>query len=131
MTITDFPQRPKRGSIRYQLQLPVSLTLAHKELWAKSENISAAGILLSTTFLIPEGSFVDVAVGIVRSRPGTFLTGRGRVIRASLRGTGDYALAIKLERDFEFGKRPQFYQGKNRIVASGDPHFALAWHTET
>ena len=62
MTTLDSPQRPQRSSIRYQLQLPVSLKLAHKELYAQSENISLAGILLSSAFLIPEGSAVEVAV---------------------------------------------------------------------
>ncbi|MGB8596222.1 MAG: PilZ domain-containing protein, partial [Candidatus Sulfotelmatobacter sp.] len=94
MTTLDSPQRPQRSSIRYQLQLPVSLKLAHKELYAQSENISLAGILLSSAFLIPEGSAVEVAVGIVRSRPGTFLSGRGKVVRAQPKDTGDFALAI-------------------------------------
>ncbi|MFZ0947351.1 MAG: PilZ domain-containing protein [Candidatus Sulfotelmatobacter sp.] len=143
MTTLDSPQRPQRSSIRYQLQLPVSLKLAHKELYAQSENISLAGILLSSAFLIPEGSAVEVAVGIVRSRPGTFLSGRGKVVRAQPKDTGDFALAIKMDRAFEFGtqglnpssdserKGPQFPQEKSRVVASGGLHLALAWHTET
>jgi len=139
----DSPQPPQRSSIRYQLHLPVSLKLAHKELYAQSENIGLASILLSCAFLIPEGSSVQLAVGIVRSRPGTFLSGRGRVVRAHPRETGDFAVAIKLDRAFEFGtyglnpssnseeKNPRFPQEKNRFVVSGGLHLASAWYTET
>jgi hypothetical protein len=35
---------PHRSSICYPLQLPVSLTLAHEEMRAQSENINAVGI---------------------------------------------------------------------------------------
>jgi len=134
---------PHRSSIRYQLQLPVSLTLAHEEMRAQSENISAEGILLSSTFMIPEGSAVGVAVEIVRSRPGTFFSGRGRVVRAQQKLNGDFALAIKLDRAFELGaqglnpssdsegKRPQSEPMKSRGVASDRLHLASAWHTET
>jgi hypothetical protein len=131
MFTTDSPQRLQRSSIRYQLQLPVSLKFAHRELYGQSENISANGILLSSAFLIPEGSAVEMAVRIVRSRPGTFLSGRGKVVRAESRGTGDFALAIKLDRDFELGKGSQFPQAKDRIIASAGPQLAPAWHTET
>jgi hypothetical protein len=62
MATMDSPQRPQRSSIRYQLQLPVSLKLAHKELYAQSESIGLAGILLSSAFLIPEGSAVELSV---------------------------------------------------------------------
>jgi len=134
---------PHRSSIRYQLQLPVSLSLAHEEMRAQSENISAEGILLSSTFMIPEGSAVGVAVEIVRSRPGTFFSGRGRVVRAQQKLNGDFAVAIKLDRAFELGaqglnpspnsegKRPQSEPLKNRGLASGRLHLASAWHTET
>jgi hypothetical protein len=118
MATMDSPQRSQRSSIRYQLQLPVSLKLADKELYAQSESIGLAGILLSSSFLIPEGSAVELSVGIVRSRPGTFLCGRGKVVRTEQKETGDFALAIKLDRDFEFGPsnqrrswRPVFHQG--------------------
>jgi len=137
MATMDSPQRPQRSSIRYQLQLPVSLKLAHKELYAQSESIGLAGILLSSAFLIPEGSAVELSVGIVRSRPGTFLCGRGKVVRTEQKETGDFALAIKLDRDFEFGpsntegKGPPFPQEKRRVVGSGAQLFPLAWHTET
>ena len=127
MTTLDSPQRPQRSSIRHQLQLPVLLKLANKELYGQSENISRNGILLSSAFLIPEGSSVEMAVGIVRSRPGTFLSGRGQVVRVEPKGTGYFALAIKLDRDFELGQESPLYQAKDRIIASGRPQLALAW----
>jgi hypothetical protein len=142
-TAMTMMESPHRSSIRYQLQLPVSLRLAHEEMRAQSENISAEGILLSSTFMIPEGSAVGVAVEIVRSRPGTFFSGRGRVVRAQQKLNGDFALAIKLDRAFELGaqglnpssdsegKRPQSEPMKSRGVASDRLHLASAWHTET
>jgi len=142
-TAMTMMEPPHRSSIRYQLQLPVSLSLAHEEMRAQSENISAEGILLSSTFMIPEGSAVGVAVEIVRSRPGTFFSGRGRVVRAQQKLNGDFAVAIKLDRAFELGaqglnpspnsegKRPQSEPLKNRGLASGRLHLASAWHTET
>ena len=117
----DSPQRPPRSSVRHQLHLPVSLKLANKELYGQSENISSNGILLSSAFLIPEGSSVVIAVGIVRSRPGTFLSGRGKVVRAESRGSGDFALAIKLDRDFEIGQGAIFFQAKDRVIANRVP----------
>jgi hypothetical protein len=134
MTTMDFPQR---SSVRYQLQLPVSLRLAHQELYALSENIGLAGILLSSAFLIPEGSDVELAVGIVRSRPGAFLCGRGKVVRTQRKETGDYALAIKLDGNFELRpsntevKGLRFPREKPRVVGSWGWNFAMAWHTET
>jgi hypothetical protein len=127
----DSPQRPQRSSIRYQLQLPVSLKIARKELYARSENISLEGILLSSAFLIPEGSAVEMVVRIVRSRPGTFLSGHGKVVRAEPKGTGDFSLAVKLDRDFELSNGSQFLQGTSRVVARGGSQVALSWHTET
>ena len=124
----DSPQRPPRSSIRRQLHLPVSLKLANKELYGQSENISNNGILLSSAFLIPEGSSVVIAVEIVRSRPGSFLSGSGKVVRAESRGTGDFALAIKLDRDFELGQGAKFVQAKDRVIASRGPQLAHNSH---
>jgi hypothetical protein len=131
-TAMTMMESPHRSTVRYQLQLPVSLTLAHEEMRAQSENISAEGILLSSTFMIPEGSAVGVAVEIVRSRPGTFFSGRGRVVRAQQKLNGNFALAIKLDRAFELGS-----QGRNpspdsegKRPQSRGLHLASAWHTE-
>src|ERR1700685_3019395 len=121
MTTMDSPLRPPRSSIRHQLHLPVSLKLANKELYGQSENISNNGILLSSAFLIPEGSSVVIAVEIVRSRPGTFLSGRGKVVRAESRGTGDFALAIKLDRDFELAPMPRRSVHVGGVIARTEP----------
>jgi hypothetical protein len=65
------PQRIERRELRYPVHLPVSLTLGHREFHAHSENISLGGILLSSAFLILEGSTVEVAVGVpAPARPG-------------------------------------------------------------
>ena len=131
MATMDSPQRAQRSSVRHQLHLPVSLKLGNREMYGQSENISANGILLSSAFLIPEGSLVEMAVRLVRSRPGTLLSGRGKVVRAEPRETGDFALAVKLDKNFDLGKESQFPPAKSRVVASQRPQLALAWHTET
>ena len=59
MSTTDSPQRSERRDVRYPLHLPVSLKVADKELHTRSENISLGGILLSSAFLIPEGSIAN------------------------------------------------------------------------
>jgi len=99
----DFVQPPERQDIRYTAQLPVSVKLPHKEMHTRSENISVGGLLLSSAFLIPEGSTVEVAVGVAApARPGTLLSARGKVLRAQPKATGGFAVAIKLERSFRF-----------------------------
>jgi hypothetical protein len=144
MTLLNSPQRIERRDVRYPLQLPVSIKLAHKEVRARSENISLGGILLSSAFLIPEGATVEVAVGVANlPDPGTLLSARGKVLRVQPRPTGDFAVAIELERSFEVGlqglntlsssrtKEPPQLQARNRIISSRSGGFALAWHTET
>ena len=97
-----FPQHPKRRDIRYQVQLPVSLKLADKEIRTRSENVSLGGILLSSVFMIPEGSTVGVNVGVAHlSHGGALLTARGKVVRVQPRPSGDFAVAVQLERPFE------------------------------
>ena len=143
MTSTNSPLRQERRDIRYPLQLPVSVKLAHKEIRARSENVSLGGILLSSAFLIPEGSVVEVALGVTHlPEPGTLLSARGKVVRVQPRATGDFAVAVKLERAFEIpldnlttspvatGKGSHL-EKRHRIAANRDWHFALAWHTET
>lgn len=135
-------ESPDRTRIRHQLQLPVSLRVAHEEMRARSENISATGILVTSAYLIPEGSAVDVAVEIVRSRPGTFFSGRGRVVRAQPKRNGDFAVAIKLDGAFELGakalnpspdsERKRQSAPENRWRSHSDRfHHASSWHMET
>jgi len=134
----------ERRGIRYPLQLPVSLRLAHKEVHARSENISLGGILLSSAFLIPEGATVEVAVGVAqRPDPGTELSAWGKVLRVQPKATGGFAVAIGFERPFELGPQglysaskrqvegPRFPNPKSRVVANRGLHLATAWNLET
>lgn len=132
------PQWIERRERRYPVHLPVSLTLADKELHAQSENISLRGILLSSAFLIPQGSTVEVAVDVpFRARPGMLLSSRGKVLRVEPKTSGGFGVAIKLERSFEFDfrdltpssesdeKRPQLPERKNRTVTSQGLHLGM------
>ncbi len=102
--IMDSPQRPERLDIRYPLHLPVSLKIADKELHTRSENISLGGVLLSSAFLIPEGSTVEVAFGVASvSDAGMQSSVRGKVLRVQPKATGDFAVAIAFEHPFGDG----------------------------
>ncbi len=144
MTTTDSLPRPARRGIRYPLHLPVSLKLAHKQVNARSENISLGGILLSSAFLLPVGSTVEVAVGVAQlPAPGTRLSARGKVLRVQPKATGDFAVAIAFERPFELGLQcldsssdrqgdgPRLPKPKNNVAASRWLALTPAWHTET
>ena len=138
------PQRQERREFRYPLQLPVLVKMARKEMRTRSENISLRGILLSSAFLIPEGATVDVAVGVNHtSDPGILLNARGKVLRVQPKASGDFAVAIRLDRSFELPrpkpeskrvpeeKAPQRFDGeKNKIMFYPVPCIP-AWHTET
>jgi hypothetical protein len=135
MISINSPRQQERRCIRYPLHLPVSVKLAHKEMLAHSENISLGGILLSSTFLIPEGSAVELAVTVAHlPDPGIQLAARGKVLRVQPKASGSFAVAIALERPFEFGGRGsdcQVPQRKNSVVTNRELYFAPAWHTET
>jgi hypothetical protein len=141
----DSPQQLERLSIRYPLNLPVSLTLAHKKLSARSENISLGGILLSSAFPIPEGSTVEVTIGVAQlPQASEQLSARGKVVRVQPKTTGDFAVAIAFERPCEFSLQGQssgaahhmegdrFFQRENGVGTRRGPHLASAcWHMET
>jgi hypothetical protein len=140
----DSPQQLERLSIRYPLNLPVSLTLAHQELHARSENVSLGGILLASAFPIPEGSTVDVAIGIAQlPQAGAQLRARGKVLRVQPRAAGDFAVAIAFDRPFEFnfqgqisgsahqGEEARFLQRGNRPATRPGLNLASTWHMET
>ena len=95
MTSMPSPQRRERRDVRYPLNLPVSVKLGDGEMRAYSENISLGGILLSSAYLIPEGSTVELAIG-VSQRP--LLSARGKVVRAQPTISGNFAVAIVFER---------------------------------
>ena len=90
------PRQPERRDVRYPVQLPVVVKLAGRAMLAHSENISLNGILVSSEFLIPERSRVELLVAV----PSVFLTGRGRVVRVRLDDSGGFAAAIACERPF-------------------------------
>jgi len=140
------PNQPRRD-IRYPLHMPVTLKLGHKEMQARSENISLRGILLSSAAMIPQGSTVQVAVGVANLPDhGVELNARGKVLRVQPETSGNFAVAIEFECPFVLGlqtpdsgsqemrlqeKRPSLPQRKSRLVTRGGLGLALAWHTET
>ena len=98
-------QYPERRTLRYPLHLPVSVKLANAEIHARSENISLRGILLSSDSVIPEGSAVELAVGVSHlPEHRMLLTAKGRVLRSQLRDSGHFAVAIECDRPFEFAR---------------------------
>ena len=107
MTSLNLPQRHERRDIRYPLHMPVTLKLARKEMHARSENISLRGILLSSASLIPQGSMVEVAVGVATLPDnGVQLSARGKVLRVEPATMGNFAVAIAFERPFRMGRQP-------------------------
>jgi hypothetical protein len=138
------PQRQERREFRYPLHLPVLIKMAREEMRGRSENISLGGILLSSASLIPEGTMVEVAVGVDHTPdPGILLSARGRVLRVQPKDTGDFAVAIRLERSFQLplARRESHFAvaasaqqssapGKNRTIAYPQP-CAAAWLNET
>lgn len=96
----------RRKDVRNSLRLPVSVKLAATEMSARSENISASGILLSSDFLIPEGSAVELAVDVARMpEPGFLLTARGRVLRVQPQTSGKFAIAVSCDHPFRIMRR--------------------------
>jgi hypothetical protein len=122
-----------------------------KEMRTRSENISLGGILVSSAILIPEGSSVEVSVGVDHlPDPGILLRARGKVLRAQPKDTGEFTIAIQLEtsfqtpllkaqphsdsdsaRDRDKVKLPSLVARKNAAAAGRGTHFDLAWHNET
>jgi PilZ domain len=88
------PQRQERRDARYPLKLPVSVKLDREEMRVESENISLGGILLSSDFPIPEGSTVDLAIGVSHV---TFLSARGKVVRVEAKIAGNFSVAVAFE----------------------------------
>ncbi len=129
--------------MRYPLHLPVVIKTDRQEMHARSENISLGGILLLSDRLIPEGATVEVAVGVQHTAdPGILLSARGRVLRAQAKSTGDFAVAIRLERSFQLplaaraasAAAASTTQSPERKKSSGVFYrapYITAWHTET
>jgi hypothetical protein len=142
----DSPQRQERRDFRYPLHLPVLVRVAQrKALHARSENISLGGILVSSAFLIPEGSAVEVSIGVEHMPdPGILLSARGKVLRVQPKDTGDFSVAIQLEGAFRLpfsqpdspsvsvAKKPRSTDSReNRIILHRRMNLGRAWHTET
>jgi hypothetical protein len=126
-----------------------------KEMHTRSENISLGGILLTSASQIPEGSAVEVSIGVEHlPDPGILLSAHGKVLRVHPKDTGDFSVAIKLDGGFGLPfsatgspssstaeqppssgllKTGMVKTGllKNRTVTNRGMHFGLAWHTET
>ena len=95
-----------RRSTRYLLCVPVALRLGGSYLSARSENISENGILLSTDFLIPEGTSVELIVDFGRvAGPGVSLTSRGKVLRLQPQGAGGFSIAIACDIPFRISRK--------------------------
>ncbi len=142
----DSPQRQERREFRYPLHLPVLVRMPHrKEMRTRSENISLGGILLSSAFVIPEGSIVDVTVGVEHlPDPGILLSAHGKVLRVQPKITDDFAVAIQLDRAFKLpssglkplstaaGAKPISPRSRpNTALRLPRPQLASVWDTET
>jgi hypothetical protein len=142
----DSPQRSERRDVRFPLHLPVLVRMAQrKEMRARSENISLGGILLSSSFLIPVGSAVEVSIGVEHlPDPGILLSAHGKVLRVKPMDTGDFAVAIQLDGAFRLplsetelrsgSKEEKTPSPKARRAAATSfsaGNFVPAWHTET
>jgi hypothetical protein len=134
----ESPKPQERRGTRYSLNLPVSLTVAHKKMHARSENISLGGILLSSAFLIPEGSVVDVAVRVAAlPQPGTEMTARGKVIRVEPKPTGNFSVAVVFDHpiDFSFdlksGSGASQLPQRKKVAAASGTSVTSAWLMET
>ena len=136
--------RQERREMRFPLHLPVLVRIARKETRARSKNISLGGILLASNVLIPEGTVVEVVVGVKNlPDPGVLLSALGTVLRVQPKAAGDFDVAIRLERSFElpFTRReaqradaPKAMhiaeRAKNPSLCYRAPHL-VSWHTET
>jgi hypothetical protein len=94
--------------------------------------------------LIPEGTAVEVAVGVAHTPdPGILLNARGTVLRVQPNETGDFSVAIRLDRSFQLPfagqDAPSAPAAKKQASSSGAPirpvfyraPYLSAWHTET
>jgi PilZ domain len=109
-------QRTERRSARYPLHFLVSVRHADQEIYARSENISLSGILLSTESLIPPGSAVVLQVGVGQIPTPLFLTACGRVLRVQSRASGNFAVAIECDRPFEIMKQQPYHSSSPQPV---------------
>ncbi len=136
-------QRNERRDFRFPLHLPVLIkTVQRKETRARTENISLGGILLSSACLIPEGSVVEISIGVEHlADPGILLNARGKVLRVHPKATGDFSVAIQLDGVFRLPlseslpASPQegilLPESPKSAAAAVGGTFLAAWHDET
>ena len=88
------------------MRLPVTVKLATTEMSAQSENLSLRGILLSSNFLIPEGSTVGLEIGVARlPEHDLLLTASGKVLRLQPQTSGKFAIAVACDHCFRITPR--------------------------
>jgi hypothetical protein len=116
-----------------------------KEMRARSENISLGGILLSSAFLIPVGSAVEVSIGVEHlPDPGILLSAHGKVLRVKPKDSGDFAVAIQLDGAFKLPLSETELRSSSKEEKRSSPrpqqstaiwftgmNLVPAWHTET
>jgi hypothetical protein len=99
-------QAERRRDERYPVRLPVTVKLATTEMSAQSENLSLRGILLSSNFLIPEGSTVGLEIGVARlPEHDLLLTASGKVLRLLPQTSGKFAIAVACDHCFRITPR--------------------------
>src|SRR5262249_40494907 len=98
----DSPER--RRSLRYSVQLPVSITMAKARvsITARSENMSLHGILIVSDVLISEGYVVELQI---QAGSSFLLGGRGQVLRVAPRPSARFAIAVGCESPFRLDRR--------------------------
>jgi PilZ domain len=143
----EFPQRQERRDFRYPLHLPVVIRMdSRKEMQVRSENISLSGILLSSAFSIPEGSTVEVSIGVTHlPDPGILLNASGKVLRVRPKDSGEFSVAIRLDEAFKLPlsqpappapskeKKPPRQESRKNLAVPLPPRISLVpvWYTET
>ncbi len=99
-------QAERRRDKRYPVHFPVTVKLATTEMSAQSENLSLRGILLSSNFLISEGSTVELEVGVAQTpEHDLLLTARGKVLRLQPQTSGKFAIAVACDHCFRITPR--------------------------
>lgn len=94
----------RRRSLRYSVQLPVSITMAKARvsIAARSENMSLHGILFVSDVLISEGYVVELQI---QAGSNFLLAGRGQILRVAPRPSARFAMAVGCENPFRLDRR--------------------------
>jgi PilZ domain len=94
-----------RGSIRFPISVPVRLMVNGQEYEAKTENMSASGVLLRLDTFLEVGTqldfLVEVPAGALGLKESAAVHCTGRVIRAYRHSPNVYAAAVIDEYSFQ------------------------------